>query len=93
MRFMTTFFDHFFVERRNSMGLTDDEIVNVSCYYCPSIIPMCVPKEKNSAVRKMVSSFFATMHSGSLLKDSKKRPHFILTLALRHAAFEATFFT
>ena len=37
MRFMTTFFDHFFVERRNSMGLTDDEIVNVSCYYCLTI--------------------------------------------------------
>ena len=42
----------FFVERRNSMGLTDDEIVNVSYCYCLTIIPMSVTKEKNSAVRE-----------------------------------------
>ena len=43
------------------MGLTDDEIVNVSCYYCLTIIPIGVHKEKNSAARKLVSSYFATI--------------------------------
>ena len=74
------------------MGLTDDEIVNVSCYYCLTIIPIGVHKEKNSAARKLVSSYFATVHSVSLLKNSKKGPLVIFALALRHVAFAATYF-
>ena len=45
------------------MGLTDDEIVNVSCFYCLTIISIRVPKEKNSAGRIMVSGYFATLHT------------------------------
>ena len=60
MRLTLIFSLIFFVERRNSMGLTDDEIVNVSktkhlrCSYCCLItIQSHVPKEKNLSVSKM----------------------------------------
>ena len=60
MRLTSIFSLIFFVERRNSMGLTDDEIVNVSktkhlrcSYCCLTTIQSHVPKEKNLSVSKM----------------------------------------
>ena len=79
----------FFVERRNSMGLTDDEIVNVSntrhlrsCNYCLTAMPSPLKRKtfckKNDFQSDFWGSCFVTLHSFSLLRDSKKRISFYL---------------